>query len=112
MNAAEQMEEAGQLRKMRWASWIEGTTLILLLVIAVPLKHVAGLPIATAVMGPIHGIAFVLYIWTLVQMVSSMSFTKSETIRMILAAFVPLGGFLNERVLARRQASHDHALRQ
>ncbi len=97
-------EEADQLRKMRVVSQFEGTTLILLVFIAVPLKHLMGLSTATAVMGPIHGIAFVFYIWMLIQTLSSLDFSKADAAWMILAAFVPFGGFLSGRALARRQA--------
>ncbi|MET2829302.1 DUF3817 domain-containing protein [Mesorhizobium shangrilense] len=98
-------EEFAQLRMMRIASVFEGITLVTLLGIAVPLKHLLGFSIATAVMGPIHGVAFVFYVWTLIQTVSGGDFNKFETARMVVAALVPFGGFLNERMLARRQAS-------
>lgn len=77
----------------------------LLVLVAVPMKHFAGLPIATRVMGPIHGMAFLLYVWMLIQTVSGGSWSRSETMRMVLAAFIPFGAFVNERTLARRQSS-------
>ncbi len=97
-------EELAQLRRMRIASVVEGITLITLLGIAAPLKHLFGFSVATKVMGPIHGVAFVFYVWTLIQTLSGGDFSRIETIRMVVAAFVPFGGFLNERMLARRQA--------
>jgi integral membrane protein len=98
-------DELSQLRRMRAVSLLEGTTLLLLVCVAVPLKHLAGFPIATAIMGPIHGIAFVLYVWMLVQTVSMGGWTKGQAAQMVLAAFIPFGAFVNERALARRQAS-------
>ena len=105
MLPADGTEELAQLRRMRAVSVLEGTTLLLLLGIAVPLKHLAGFPIATSIMGPVHGIAFVLYFWMLIQTVSGGGWTRSETPRMVFAAFIPFGAFVNERALARRQAS-------
>jgi integral membrane protein len=105
MPAADHIEELGQLRRMRAVSLLEGTTLLLLLLIAVPLKHLAGLPIATAIMGPIHGMAFVLYVWMLIQTVSGGGWSPPETLWMVVAAFIPFGAFLNERALASRQAA-------
>ncbi|MBP2301101.1 DUF3817 domain-containing protein [Azospirillum picis] len=102
---AERAEELARLRRMRAVSLLEGGTLLLLLGLAVPLKHFAGLTMATSIMGPIHGLAFVLYVWMLVQTVSEGRWTRAETIRMVVAAFIPLGAFVNERALARRQAS-------
>jgi integral membrane protein len=98
-------EELSQLRKMRLVSLVEGATLVTLITVAVPLKHLAGIPVATSVMGPVHGIAFLLYAWMLVQTVSMGGWSRGETARLIIAAFIPFGAFFNERVLARRQAT-------
>jgi len=103
MRSADQTEELSQLRKMRAVSLLEGTTLLLLIGVAVPLKHLAGYPIATRVMGPVHGIAFVLYVWMLIQTVSIGGWSRGATARLVLAAFIPFGAFFNERALARRQ---------
>ena len=80
-------EEHRQLRRMRAASLLEGSTLLLLVVVAVPLKHLAGMAAATAVMGPIHGLAFLVYVWMLIQTVSGGGWSRSETIRLAIAAF-------------------------
>ncbi len=104
MTSTIQTEELSQLRKMRAVSLLEGTTLLLLLGVAVPLKHLAGIPVATSIMGPIHGIAFILYVWMLIQTVSMGRWTLAAAARMVLAAFIPFGAFVNERALARRQA--------
>lgn len=98
-------EELIRLRWMRAASLLEGSTLVLLVFIAVPAKHLAGLPAATAVIGPIHGAAFLFYVWMLIRTVSGGGWSRSDTIRMALAAVVPFGAFVNERFLARRQAA-------
>ena len=99
------VEEFSQLRKMRYVSLAEGTTLILLIGIAVPLKHLAGFPIATQIMGPVHGVAFVVYVWMLIQTVSMGGWSTSATAKMVIAAFIPFGAFWNERALARRQSA-------
>lgn len=98
-------KELSQLRRMRLASVIEATTLILLLCIAVPLKHLNGFPMAVSVMGPIHGIAFVYYAWAFIQTVAGGDYDRFEVVRMVVSAFIPFGGFLNDRALARRQAT-------
>ena len=98
-------DELRQLRRMRIVSLLEGSTLLLLVLVAVPLKHLAGVPVAAKVMGPVHGMAFLLYVWMLIQTVSAGGWSRGETLRMVMAAFIPFGAFLNERVLARRQAA-------
>ena len=91
---------------MRLVSLLEGTTLVILIFIAVPLRHLAGYRIATEIMGPIHGTAFLLYIWMLIQTVSAGCVPKSDALRLIVAAFVPFGAFFNERLLRKALAAH------
>lgn len=105
MLSSDQTEELSQLRRMRMVSLLEGTTLLLLIFVAVPLKHLVGYPAATRVMGPVHGIAFVLYIWMLIQTVMIGQWSRRETAQMVIAAFIPFGAFINERLLSRREAT-------
>ncbi|MFJ6328402.1 MULTISPECIES: DUF3817 domain-containing protein [unclassified Rhizobium] len=110
MTSVDIAEEFAQVRRMRMASVIEGITLVALLFIAVPLKHLLGFSTAVAVMGPVHGVAFVYYAWTLIQTVSGGDFRGPEIARMIVAAFIPFGGFYNDRMLARRQATRQSSI--
>ena len=91
------------IKLLRWAGFIEGTTLLLLLCVAVPLKHVGGIPQATSVLGPIHGLTFVCYFVSAVNAVSGGSWRKPEIIRIVIAAVLPFGTFVNDRWLARKQ---------
>ena len=61
MSPQQRAAELMQLRRMRVVSLIEGSTLLLLLLVAVPLKHLAGIFVATRIMGPVHGLAFLAY---------------------------------------------------
>jgi integral membrane protein len=72
-------EQRLQLRRMRQVSLVEGATLVVLIFIAVPLKHLGGYPVATATMGPIHGIAFVVYLWMLIQTVVSGEWSRAKS---------------------------------
>jgi integral membrane protein len=98
-------EELSQLRRMRLVSLLEGTTLLILVFIAVPLRHAGGYRIATMIMGPVHGMAFLLYVWMLIQTVASVGLPRRDVVWMIAAAFVPFGAFLNERLLHKAQAT-------
>ncbi|QCI69387.1 DUF3817 domain-containing protein [Phreatobacter stygius] len=90
---------------MRLVSLIEGTTLVALVFVAVPLKRLAGYPLATTIMGPVYGLAFVLYVWMLIQTVTSGHWPRRDVIRLLVVAFIPFGAFWNERDLRRRQAA-------
>ncbi|WP_216321406.1 DUF3817 domain-containing protein [Sphingomonas quercus] len=93
------------IRRLRLASFAEATTLLALLLVAVPLKHAFGYSAGVRIIGPVHGAAFLAYIWTLIAASAGGGWTRSEIARMSLAAFVPFGGFLNAGLLRRKQAS-------
>lgn len=92
------------LRQLRGAALIEGCTLVALICIAVPLKHLAGIPQATAIIGPIHGIAFVAYVWLILSTRAQLGWTGAETLRLLVPAFIPFGTFFNVGFLNRKDA--------
>lgn len=96
-------DDIRQLSRMRLASILEATTLAVLVFVAVPLKHAFGMPQLVSVMGPIHGLAFLFYIWMLIQSHFQIGWTGREWLRMVACAFIPLAGFINERLLKQRQ---------
>lgn len=94
---------------LKAASIAEAATLVALVFVAVPLKHLAHLDIATRVMGAIHGVIFLFYIWTLIQAASEGSWRRGEVIRMILVACIPIAGFLNQAWLKQKlRALREH----
>lgn len=96
------MSAAQDLRPLRWAGYIEGTTLILLLGVAVPLKRIFGVPEFVSIMGPIHGLTFVLYIVITISTVSGGGWSLREALQTAGASILPFGTFLNDRMLARK----------
>lgn len=90
------------LRQLRIAALIEGGTLIALVGIGMPLKHWAGLREATAILGPIHGIAFIAYLWMVLSSRAMLGWSHAEMARLILPAFIPFGTFFNIGFLRRR----------
>ena len=96
-------DDRRQLGRMRIASILEASTLAILVFVAVPLKHAFGMPQVVSVMGPVHGLAFLFYIWMLIQSHFQIGWSGREWVRMILCAFIPLAGFVNERLLKYRQ---------
>ncbi len=91
------------MRRLRRASWAEGASLLLLLLVAVPLKRLAGLPEAVSVMGPVHGAAFLLYGLMVLQQAGAGRLTARETLILLGAAFVPLGFFMVGTIFRRHR---------
>ncbi|AOW14158.1 hypothetical protein LPB72_06480 [Hydrogenophaga crassostreae] len=78
---------------------LEASTLLLLLLVAVPLKHLAGFGLGVAVMGPAHGLVFLGFCWTLVNRVAAQELTGHVAWKLLAAACLPLGGFYSCRML-------------
>lgn len=97
-------EERAQVRRLAIASAAEAVTLVLLVGVAVPLKHWAGYANAVHVMGPVHGLAFLAYAWIAVQTVAGGGWGGADAARLLVGALVPFGGFLNLPFLSRRAA--------
>jgi len=89
------------LRRLRLASMLEGTTLILLVCIAVPLKYVGEWPPGVRLMGPVHGIAFLVYCWLLLQTVGAGLWPRREAVLLLLFAFVPFASALSMKLIER-----------
>lgn len=99
--------DAVLLRRLRLLGLAEGVTLLLLVFVAVPLKRLAGVALATRIMGPVHGLLFLAYVYTLVEAISSGGWPRRAVVRAALACLVPFGTFLNDRAIRRylREAS-------
>ena len=91
-----------ELQRLQLASIAEAVTLAALVTIAVPLKHLAGWTPGVQFMGPIHGFAFLFYLWCVVQAVSAGTWTGREIARLIFVAFVPFAGFTTMRLIRRK----------
>lgn len=91
-----------ELRRFRFVSWMEGGSLVLLVCVAVPLKHLGGITLATAIMGPLHGAAFLVYMWMLMRLLGAGIWTGRDMPRLVLSACIPFGAFANAGFLRRR----------
>jgi integral membrane protein len=94
--------ELAQLRRLEIASLLEATTLVGLVCVAVPLKHLGHFDNAVRVMGPVHGLAFLTYAWTVLQTVTGGGWSGRATARLLLAACVPFAGFTTPAFLRPR----------
>jgi integral membrane protein len=101
--SAQQQRE--QIRRLGIVSLLEASTLILLLFVAVPLKHLAGWPAAVAIVGPIHGLAFLAFLWLAIETAAAGECSRREVARLVLMAFIPFGGFASFVFLRRKFAS-------
>jgi integral membrane protein len=92
------------LGRLRVAVYVEGLTLLALVAVGMPLKHLAGRPELVAFLGPIHGVAFLVYALWLVECSVAGRWPASEILKLSVAAFIPLGFLSSRRLLARKDA--------
>lgn len=71
---------------------LEAGTLLALLLVAVPLKHLAGLPQAVSIAGPVHGFVFLLFAWHVLRLVVAGQLRAGKAGALMVAACLPLGG--------------------
>lgn len=81
---------------------MEGLTLITLICVAVPMKHIFGFAVATKIVGPIHGIAFLVYFWALIGAQSDMTLSRKEQLWLYAGAFIPFGFLKSHQILAQK----------
>lgn len=75
--------------------------MLLLFLVAMPLKYVADTPLAVSIVGPIHGAAFLIYTALVLQSFVSRLISVTEVARLMAVAFIPLGAWLVAAMLRR-----------
>jgi integral membrane protein len=75
---------------------LEGFSFLILLLVAMPLKYYAGLPLGVKVMGPIHGALFLAYCAWAMSLALSEQWSFKKHILAYVAAVFPCGTFLFE----------------
>lgn len=73
---------------------LEGTSFLLLLVVAMPLKYLAGIPEPTRVIGLLHGLAFLAYEAQIIDAAVERRWPARTAWLGALAGVLPLATFL------------------
>ena len=89
------------LAKLRLAGIIEGISTLILFGVAMPLKYLAGIPLAVTVAGSIHGFLFVLLVTLFVMGTKRIPISRGLAVAGVAAAIVPFGPFIVDRRLSR-----------
>lgn len=79
---------------LRWAALFEGSSLILLMFVAMPLKYYMGIPEAVRIIGPLHGVLFLSFIVLLFSHTSKGELNFLKTLTGFIASFIPFGTFI------------------
>lgn len=82
---------------LRRLALIEGVSFLILLFIAMPLKYLAGMPMAVKIVGWAHGLLFVAFCFALLQTMLTMNWGFKRAAIVFIASLLPFGPFVLDR---------------
>lgn len=95
---------ASSLGRFRVVALLEGISFLVLLGVAMPLKYIAGKPGMVDVVGWIHGMLFISYMVTGLQLKTEHEWPFKKTFVAVIAAIIPFGPFiLDKRILKQEE---------
>jgi integral membrane protein len=89
------------LMRYRVMAYVVGVMLLLLVAVAMPLKYFAHNSGAVKVVGPLHGMLYVVYLLTTIQLAFSRRWPLLRTLLVMLGGVVPFLSFVTERRVVR-----------
>lgn len=96
--------------RLRIIGFLEGISLILLVLIAVPFKYLGGQPMLVKLVGPVHGLLFTLFVLMTLSAGVTYRWKFSETSwKVLLACIIPFGTFYIDKTILKPQEALDNA---
>ena len=92
------------LARLRLVGWLEGASFLVLLLVAMPLKYFAGMPVAVRMAGMAHGILFLLYVLAAIQAALDRDWPWKRTAAVLFASVLPAGPFVVDAKILRDEA--------
>lgn len=91
--------------RLRVIAFVEGISYLVLLCVAMPLKYLAGLPLAVKAVGWVHGALFMLYILSVVEVTIKHRWPPARVLYALIASVIPLGTFILDKQLRREETA-------
>jgi integral membrane protein len=89
------------LLRYRVISYVVGVGLVILVLIGVPLKYAADFDGVVAVVGPLHGVLYVVYLLLTLDLARRIRLNPITTVLIMLAGTIPFLSFVAERITTR-----------
>ena len=101
------------LQTFRWVGYAEGTSFLVLLGLAMPLKYAAGIPEVVLVVGWIHGLLWVLYVLAAARAAVGHKWPFRTFFLAAVGSVLPFGPFVFDRWVRKKYPDvEDHSTRQ
>ena len=91
------MSNSNPVPRLRTVTLVEGVSFLVLLLIAMPLKYLAGVPEAVQVFGWVHGVLFIAVCALLLHTTIVARWSLGRAALVVAAALLPLGPFAMDR---------------
>jgi len=91
----------GALRRFTVLALVVGVGLLILVLVAMPLRYLADRPGFSHAFSPVHGFAFMVYLVTVADLARRVGWSVRRTVLVMLAGTVPLLSFVVERRTVR-----------
>ena len=90
------------LGRLRLLGFLEGGSFLILVGIAMPLKHFAGMPGAVRMAGMAHGILFIAYCVAIVLATLQLRWSTGRALSLLVASLLPFGPFYADAKILRK----------
>lgn len=83
-----------KLGRVRVIGFLEGLSLLVLIFVAIPMKHLFHNPELSKLLGPIHGAIFLVFVLNTMSLAIEQNWKfRTTTWKIIVACFIPFGTF-------------------
>jgi integral membrane protein len=89
----------GALLRYRVIAYVVGVGLIILVLVGVPLKYAADSDGVVAVVGPLHGVLYVVYLLLTLDLARRIRLNPITTVLVMAAGTIPFLSFVGERYI-------------
>lgn len=86
----------------RVVAYVVGTFLLVLALVAMPLKYIWHQDALVAVIGPIHGFGYMVYLAAAFSLARRAGWSVKATLLVLAAGTVPFVSFVAERIVTRK----------
>ena len=90
-----------QINYFRKISLAEGSSFLVLLLVAMPLKYLADMPLMVKYVGWLHGVLFILYVFQLLYLSTELKWKFTRIVSYFIAALLPIAPFIVEKKLKK-----------
>ena len=89
------------ISRFRLITFLEGLSFVLLVFIAMPLKHIWDMPMAVRVIGMAHGALFVIFVFMLIHLTMKYKWSLGWSATLFITSLLPFAPFFVDQKLKK-----------